>query len=277
MTDLELLKVKLEEAKEELESNGYVLGEEGELIDLFPAMKQYEYAFQNAIEEIWPDKLWWQMTNYWDIFQNSIMSGKTADEVIEDIMNHIFIEDEDKKEFIMDKPGTEDDFDIDDEYESLDEAKEKSGTKIVYDKIVDELGSDNHKYELKAQTYDRGPNTSTYTIRFTAPNDWFAFLSMCLHTKPSLEELEDYFGDDGEDLDEMYEEYPSIESMSDLASGAWWGDGDDYIIYLKDLTSGEYLYEGEEQEEPIDLDEAKEEVKINDSIFELVKDLSEGE
>ena len=93
MTDLENLKQQLVDAKNDLEKKGYKLGEEGEFMDLVPAMKQYEYAFQDAIENVWPDKAWWQMTNYWDIFQESIMAGKTADEVIEDIMNHIVVED----------------------------------------------------------------------------------------------------------------------------------------------------------------------------------------
>ena len=93
MTDLENLKQQLVDAKNDLEKKGYKLGEEGEFMDLVPAMKQYEYAFQDAIENVWPDKAWWQMTNYWDIFQESIMAGKTADEVIEDIINHIVVED----------------------------------------------------------------------------------------------------------------------------------------------------------------------------------------
>ena len=93
MTDLENLKQQLVDVKNDLEKKGYKLGEEGEFMDLVPAMKQYEYAFQDAIENVWPDKAWWQMTNYWDIFQESIMAGKTADEVIEDIINHIVVED----------------------------------------------------------------------------------------------------------------------------------------------------------------------------------------
>lgn len=97
MTDLELLRQKLVEVKDELESEGKVLGEKeisntDDLMEALPVMKEYEYRFQDAIEEIWPDKVWWQMTHYWDIFQNSIMQGKKADDVIEDIMSHIVIE-----------------------------------------------------------------------------------------------------------------------------------------------------------------------------------------
>lgn len=120
MTDKELLEVKLKEAKSKLEEKGFFLGEEGELMDLFPSMKQYEYAFQAAIEDIWPDKAWWQVTNYWDIFQDSIMSGKKADEVIQDILDHIV---EDDEEIKVEKDSS---FDIDDDFEeSLEEKCEE--------------------------------------------------------------------------------------------------------------------------------------------------------
>jgi hypothetical protein len=115
MTDKELLKQKLEDAKVKLEEKGFYLGEEGELMDLFPAMKQYEYAFQDAIEEVWIDEPWWKVTNYWDIFQDSIMSGKKADEVIEDILNHIEIKDSESE---TEEVEDEDMFkDIDDDIE----------------------------------------------------------------------------------------------------------------------------------------------------------------
>lgn len=124
MTDLELLKQRLIEVKDELEEKGKFLGAKAsntdELMDALPSMKEYEYRFQNVIEDIWPDKAWWQMTNYWDIFQDSIMSGKTADEVIEDIMNHIVIEEEVEDEPIKD--------------ESLEESVDKI---LVSDSIID--------------------------------------------------------------------------------------------------------------------------------------------
>lgn len=105
MTDLEQLRANLEKAKQDLEAKGYKLGEKGEFMDLVPAMKQYEFRFQDAIEQVWPDKAWWEMTNYWDIFQNSIMSGKSADEVIEDIINHIVVKEEEPAP--VEKPANE--------------------------------------------------------------------------------------------------------------------------------------------------------------------------
>ena len=126
MTDLELLKAKLEEAKENLEAKGWKLGEDGELMDLFPAMKQYEYAFQSAIEDVWPEQAWWQVTNYWDIFQDSIMTGKTADEVIQDILDHIELDDtESKSEEDVEPQLTTDDMNAGQWYESLEEDKKE--------------------------------------------------------------------------------------------------------------------------------------------------------
>ena len=94
MTKKELLKKKLELAKANLEEQGYVLGEQGDLMFNLPTMKQYEYAFQAAIEDVWPENAWWELTEYWDIFQESIMAGKVADEVIQDILEHIDNEEE---------------------------------------------------------------------------------------------------------------------------------------------------------------------------------------
>lgn len=125
MTDLEQLRANLEKAKQDLEAKGYKLGEKGEFMDLIPAMKQYEFRFQDAIEQVWPDKAWWQMTNYWDIFQNSIMSGKSADEVIEDIINHIVVKEEEPAP--VEKPANE----------ALEEPEVKVGTKI---KIINMTG-----------------------------------------------------------------------------------------------------------------------------------------
>ena len=134
MTDKELLKQKLEDAQIKLEEKGFYLGEEGELMDLFPAMKQYEFAFQNAIEDVWPDKAWWQVTNYWDIFQDSIMTGKRAEEVIQDILDHVV---EDVEEI---KVEDESEFeDIDDDFEeSLEEdCKECKVSDSVFELVKD--------------------------------------------------------------------------------------------------------------------------------------------
>lgn len=90
MTNKEKLKIALDDAKETLERDGFFLGKESDnFMSLIPAMKKYEYAFQSCIENIWPDDPWWKHTDYWDIFSESIFKGKTADEVIEDILNHI--------------------------------------------------------------------------------------------------------------------------------------------------------------------------------------------
>lgn len=101
------------------------------------------------------------------------------------------------------------------------------------------------KYALHAEAYERYERGKRYTKRFSCEGDYLAYFSMLLHTKPSYKELLDYF-DDEDDLQEFIEDYPTTQDIAEYASENWWGDGDDYIIYLKNLTTGEYLYQGEE-------------------------------
>lgn len=112
-----------------------------------------------------------------------------------------------------------------------------------------DLWEDPQKYELKAQRYERYDNGAVYTKKFMCPGDWLAFLSMIVHKQPNAKTLqEDYY--EKEDIEEMIEECPTVAAMEDYASRNWWGDGDDYIIYLKNLSTNEYLYGP--NEEPID-------------------------
>ena len=106
-----------------------------------------------------------------------------------------------------------------------------------------------HKYELKAERYERFGSGDTYTYKFTALGDYVAYISMKIHrdmTKDGIEEfLEDYYGGVEETLDYI----PTLDAMEATASDDWWGDGDDYIIYLKNLDTGKVLYEGDYEEE----------------------------
>ena len=43
----------------------------------------------------------------------------------------------------------------------------------------------------------------------------------------------------------------SIESMSNFASTNWWGDEDDYIMYLKNIDTGDVLYDNGEPDEEV--------------------------
>lgn len=86
MDKMEHLRELLNDTKERLISEGcYLLGNRG--YENLRDMKTYEIAFQDCIEKVFPDNAWWQVTNYWDIFQD-ILSGSNADEVINHIIEH---------------------------------------------------------------------------------------------------------------------------------------------------------------------------------------------
>lgn len=64
---------------------------------------------------------------------------------------------------------------------------------------------------------------------------------MTLHTNPTPAAIEDYYGDLDE-LEYYVNEYPTLSDIGKYASQNWYGDGDDHIISLKNLTTGELLY-----------------------------------
>lgn len=104
------------------------------------------------------------------------------------------------------------------------------------------LDTTRHRYELKAEEYRRygWESAPIYTFKFTAPGDYLAYFSMCLHQNFSPSALVDLI-----ETSESLEEYPhTLEGIDELASSTWYGDGDDYIIYLKNLDTGEVLYDG---------------------------------
>lgn len=110
------------------------------------------------------------------------------------------------------------------------------------------------KYELYAESYERYGSGRKYRKRFTCPGNYIAYLSMVMHEKPTFSAVEDYFGEGG--LEDLLEENPTVNDIADYAAANWWGDGDDFIIYLKNLTTGETLYSAAEEEgEFIDEDE----------------------
>jgi hypothetical protein len=47
----------------------------------------------------------------------------------------------------------------------------------------------------------------------------------------------------------------TVEAMNRHASSSWWGDGDDYIIYLKNLDTDTYLYDNIEEYEEYSSDD----------------------
>lgn len=121
---------------------------------------------------------------------------------------------------------------------------------ITFSSVLEALknaGIDTTKssYEMRAETYERYRESNLYTIKFTCPGDYLAYLAMYIHeplTKANiLNFIEEYFGN----LDKMLKEIPSLPDMRNVASSFWWGDGSDYIIYLRNLTTGETLHEAD--------------------------------
>lgn len=89
-------------------------------------------------------------------------------------------------------------------------------------------------YQMKAKDYDTDED---YTIQFKCSGDYLAYLAMG-KLDPSIEGLIDYFGSIDEALSCCHNE----DAMKQFASKYWWGDGGDFKYYLKNLTTGEYLY-----------------------------------
>ena len=123
-----------------------------------------------------------------------------------------------------------------------------------------------HRYELAANEYygDR------YTYKFTAPGDYIAYISMCIHRNMGTEGVAEFFDDyygvpypnpTPEEIEAIFQKYKvptSLAAMARYAPENWWGDGSDQIIYLKNLDTGEFLYssgydESDEEEDDWDM------------------------
>lgn len=143
------------------------------------------------------------------------------------------------------------------------ENDEEISVKDALKEIIAKFGNHKYKYKLVAEEYQRYSTGGVYTKTFFAPNDYIALFSMTLHEAPTIANFEDYM--DGDELKEYLDEYPTYESLLENASAIWWGDGDDFIISLENLTTGETLYEGgyngydEDDDDEYDWDEDLEE------------------
>lgn len=116
-----------------------------------------------------------------------------------------------------------------------------------------------HNYELKAEEYQRYGKGSVYTYRFKAPGDWVAYMSMLLHRDMTSANIMDYVNswlNEG-DNDSIFDSVNDIRKIAELN---WWGDGDDFIHYLKNLDTGKMLYEAEDYEDDFDWDEEYDDV-----------------
>lgn len=85
MSKLEQLRQELNSARERLIAKGCKWDPNtGNPMDIKP----FEIAYQEAIEKVFPDYIWWELTNYWDIF-DAMMGGVNDKDIIEEIINHI--------------------------------------------------------------------------------------------------------------------------------------------------------------------------------------------
>ena len=85
MSKIEQLRKELNNARDRLIAKGWKWdGKTGNLMDIKP----FEIAYQDAIEKVFPDYIWWQLTNYWDIF-DAMMGGVNDKDIIEEIIAHI--------------------------------------------------------------------------------------------------------------------------------------------------------------------------------------------
>lgn len=98
-----------------------------------------------------------------------------------------------------------------------------------------------HHYAMHALRYERYGDEEPYTIKFKCRGDWFAYLSMLMHTSPARDRAMNEWFNEAE-FEALVNECPTVEAMRAYATQHWWGDGDDYIIYLQNLDTGEYLY-----------------------------------
>ena len=81
----EQLRKALEDARAKLVAQGCEWNPEtGNLLDIKP----FEVAYQEAIEDTFPGCIWWELTNYWDIF-NAMLEGINDKDMVDEIINHI--------------------------------------------------------------------------------------------------------------------------------------------------------------------------------------------
>lgn len=131
----------------------------------------------------------------------------------------------------------------------------KSVLQILNDANID---TTIHTYELYAEEYERYERGRLYKKTFKCRGDYLAYFSMLLHKSPTVSALGEYF-DDTDDFGDFVIHNPTVADMETYAASSWYGDGDDFIIYLKNLDTHETLYQSDydeiEEEYDDDLDE----------------------
>ena len=110
--------------------------------------------------------------------------------------------------------------------------------------VLQEHGIDTTKmqYELKAEKFTKYEDGPAYVRRFVCPGNYLAYFSMYFKHGPSPKEMLYYMNI--EDFEDIVNRYPQIEKFAKEAGKCWWGDGDDFIVYLKNLTTGQIMFKG---------------------------------
>lgn len=85
MNKIEQLRKELNNARDKLVAKGCKWDPDtGNLMDIKP----FEIAYQAAIENVFPGCIWWELTNYWDIF-DAMVQGVNDKDMIDEIIAHI--------------------------------------------------------------------------------------------------------------------------------------------------------------------------------------------
>lgn len=118
--------------------------------------------------------------------------------------------------------------------------------KLLQDRGIDTTKS---KYALKYQFFDRFGEDEAYVCKFTCPGDYLAYFSLRLSAIspswriPNAENIEEAFGVDR--FIETLDKYPTLDAIAKVATDKWAWKEEFNDIYLKNLTTGATLYEGE--------------------------------
>lgn len=100
-----------------------------------------------------------------------------------------------------------------------------------------------NEYEIVSVVFDEMTDRHIYKHTFTAPGDWAAYFSFVFPLSYSVEDVTIFVQQYYLRLKGLLREYPTVEKIKKLASERWWGDDEAYIISLKNLTTGEILYD----------------------------------
>lgn len=109
------------------------------------------------------------------------------------------------------------------------------------------------RYRLEAREYERYEIGRKYKANFYCNGDYLAYFSMLFHGKPTIKDIEDYWGI--EEFKEFVDENPTVKDIYNYAQEYWYGDGDDFILSLVNVSKNKVLYEEDDPYEYADVDD----------------------